>query len=189
MLFRLVKHNDINTIKKLIDDAFGLNYLTLNDITTYIEKKDCFGYCLIDQNKFVGFIFLKTYSSSNIKNFFLKEQEWFFNHIKNIERVSIIEQIALVAEYREKGLSNQLLNNALSKIEQHCDLVMSVCWLKAVTTPMQKLLQKNNFKSIKTIANYWQDDSLAKKYSCSICGVPPCNCSAEVYELKKPFKI
>ncbi len=188
MLFRLVKHNDISTIKKLIDDAFGLNYLTLNDITNYIEKKDCFGYCLIDQNKFVGFIFLKTYSSSNINNFFLKEQDWFLNHIENVEKVAIIEQIALVTEYRGKGLSNQLLNNSIFKIEPHCDLVMSVCWLKATTTPMQKLLQKNNFNAIKLIENYWETDSSLKKYTCVICGNPPCKCSAEVYELKKPFK-
>ena len=187
MLFRLVEHNDINNIKKLVDEAFGLNYLSLQAITNHITSKNCYSFCLFDNNIFVGFIFLKLHSTTSINNCLLKEREWFLSYFKDYKIIAIVERIAIVNEYRGKKLSNQLLNKALGFIQDKCAVVISVCWLKQELTPMAQLLKRNNFSPIKTVSNYWKEDSLEKEYNCAICGTPPCKCSAEIYELKKPF--
>lgn len=188
MLFKLVEHNDINNIKKLVDVAFGLNYLSLQTITNHINSKDCYSFCLSDNNVFVGFIFLKLHSATSINDCLLNEYEWFLTYFKGYKNIAIVEQIAIVNEYRGKKLSHQLLIKSLDFIEEKCDIVISVCWLKKELTPMARLLKRNNFYPIKTLSNYWKEDSLEKEYNCTICGSPPCKCSAEIYELKKPFR-
>jgi len=46
-------------------------------------------------------------------------------------------------------------------------------------------LLKNNFKQLKTIPNYWFNDSKNKQYNCPECGKPPCKCAGVVFELSK----
>lgn len=187
MLFRKAEHSDLTDIKKLIDEAFGLNYVSSQTISNNLSNPSCYSFCLLDNKIFVGFIFLKLYPVNSINDYILKEQAWFLTHFKDYKEITIIEQLAIVSDYRGKKLSNQLLNEALSYIDKKCDVVISFCWLKQEFTPMVKLLERNNFMPIKTLTNYWKEDSLQKGYDCAICGKPPCKCSAEIYELKKPF--
>ncbi|MGE0560698.1 MAG: GNAT family N-acetyltransferase [Flavobacteriales bacterium] len=187
MLFRKTEHSDLTDIKKLVDEAFGLNYLSSQALSNHLSDPNCYSFCLSDNDIFVGFIFLTIFPLTSSNKYVLTEQEWFLTHFNDYKKIAIVEQIAIVNEYRGQKLSNQLLNKALGFIEKKCDVVISVCWLKGEITPMQKLLRKNNFNPLKTLTNYWQNDSLHKRYYCVICGNPPCKCSAEIYELKKPF--
>lgn len=189
MNFRRIEHSDLKDILLLTDDAFGKDYLTIDHLSEYINDKNNFGYYLVDDTNFVGFISLKIISIGTLQNYFLADQKWLSTHFKTQNSIAIIEQVVISPQYRNKGFSNLLLHYVLSKIEEKCNSIVCVCWLKEELNLMKKLLIKNEFNLIKTIPHYWKTDSLRKQYNCVICGEPPCLCNAEIYEFKKLIKI
>lgn len=187
MNVRLVNNNDVNLIKQLADESFGANYITTVDILSHLNSTDKFGFCLFDKHEFIGFLFLKTYSGHLIHNYFLIEKGWFNAYFKTSKTIAVVTQIALTKKYRQQKLSNLLLHFSIEFIKTKCDALISICWVKEETNSMKFLLKNNGFKPIKMLHNYWLHDSFEKGYCCEICGIPPCKCSAEVFELKSPL--
>jgi hypothetical protein len=181
-----MQNNEVSLIKKLADESFGKDYITTNDILSYLNSTHKFAFCLFDNQEFIGFLFLKTYSNDTIQNYFLTQKEWFTNYFKSTKVIAVVTQIALTKEYRLQGLSQLLFNSSIDFIKPKCNTIISICWVKDETNNMKFLLQNHGFKNIKTLPNYWLQDSIEKGYQCEICGIPPCKCNAEVFELKSP---
>ncbi|MBI2279586.1 MAG: hypothetical protein HYU68_02695 [Bacteroidetes bacterium] len=181
-----IKLTDVDFIKKLADESFGANYITTSDILSHLDSSDKFGFCLFDKQEFIGFLFLKTYSNDTIQNYFLTQKEWSKNYFNSTKTIAVITQIALTKKYRQQKLSTLLLHSSIEFIKTTCDTIISICWIKKESNNMKFLLLNNGFKNIKTLPNYWLHDSIEKGYCCEICGTPPCQCGAEVFELKSP---
>ena len=186
MNVRLMQNNEVSLIKKLADESFGKDYITTNDILSYLNSTHKFAFCLFDNQGFIGFLFLKTYSNDTIQNYFLTQKEWFTNYFKSTKEIAVVTQIALTKEHRLLGLSKLLFNSSIDFIKPKCNTIISICWVKEEMNNMKFLLLNNGFKTIKTLQNYWLQDSIEKGYQCEICGTPPCQCNAEVFELKSP---
>lgn len=187
MKIRPIKLTDVDFIKKLADESFGDNYITANDILSHLNSTDKFAFCIVDKQEFIGFLFLKTYSNNLIQNYFLTQKNWFKNHFNSTKTIAVVTQISLTKKYRQQKLSTLLLRSSIEFIKTKCDTIISVCWIKKETNNMKFLLLNNGFKNIKILPNYWLQDSIYKNYRCEICGTPPCQCGAEVFELKNPL--
>ena len=179
-----MNYTDVGFVKKLADESFGLNYITTEDISAYLTSKNNHAFCLFNKQKFIGFIFFKIFENPTIQDYFLIEKNWFNDYFKASKTLAVITQIALNKKDRKQGLSNLLFNYSIDYVKDKCDGVISICWIKDIENPMQFLLQNNGFYNIKTLKNYWLKDSIEKGYQCDICG-NPCNCTAQVFELKK----
>lgn len=187
MEIRPIKLTDIDFIKKLADESFGVNYMTTNDILSHLNSTNKFAFCLVNKQEFIGFLFLKTYTNDTIQNYFLTQKEWFTNYFKSTKVIAVVTQIALTTAYRKQGLSKLLFHSSIDFIKPKCNTIISICWVKEETNNMKFLLQNHGFESIKTLSNYWLNDSIKKGYYCEICGTPPCQCNAEIFELKSPL--
>lgn len=187
MEIKPIKLTDVDFIKKLADESFGASYITTDHILSHLDSTDKFAFCLFDKQELIGFLFLKTYTNDTIQNYFLTQKEWFTNYFKSTKVIAVVTQIALTKEYRLLGLSKLLFNSSIDFIKPKCNTIISICWVKDEMNNMKFLLLNNGFKSIKTLSNYWLQDSIEKGYQCKICGSPPCQCSAEVFELKSPL--
>jgi len=183
---RLMQNKEVSLIKKLADESFGKDYITIKSIISHLNSTNKFAFCLFDNQKFIGFLFLKTYSNDTIQNYFLTQKEWFTNYFKSTKVIAVVTQIALTKEHRLLGLSKLLFNSSIDFIKPKCNTIISICWVKDEMNNMKFLLLNNGFKNIKTLSNYWLQDSIEKGYQCEICGTPPCQCGAEVFELKSP---
>lgn len=186
MNVRLIQNKEVSLIKQLADESFGKDYITTIDILSHLNSTDKFGFCLFDKQEFIGFLFLKTYSNDTIQNYFLTQKDWFKNYFKSTKTIAVVTQIALTKKYRQQKLSTLLLHSSIEFFKSKCDTIISVCWVKEETNSMKFLLLNNGFKNIKTLSNYWSQDSIDKGYHCETCGLPPCQCGAEVFELKSP---
>ena len=186
MEIKPIKLTDVDFIKKLADESFGASYITTDHILSHLDSTDKFAFCLFDKQELIGFLFLKTYSNDTIQNYFLTQQEWFTNYFKSTKVIAVVTQIALTKEHRLLGLSKLLFNSSIDFIKPKCNTIISICWVKDETNNMKFLLLNNGFTNIKTLSNYWLQDSIEKGYQCEICGTPPCKCGAEVFELKSP---
>lgn len=186
MKIRPLKLTDVDFIKELADESFGDNYITTNDILSYLNSTDKFAFCIVNNQEFIGFLFFKNYSNDVIQNYFLTQNDWFKKYFNSTKTIAIVTQIALTKKYRQQKLSSFLLHSCIEFIKTKCDTIISVCWIKKENNNMKFLLLNNGFKNIKTLSNYWFQDSIDKGYHCETCGLPPCQCSAEVFELKSP---
>ncbi len=115
----------------------------------------------------------------------LTTREWFSNHFENLSTVCLIKQIAVTQQYQNKGIADQFIKEVLIQTNEQSDVTCCLAWRKGNNTSVKNLLIKNDFVHHITIDNYWKKDSINKKYNCAHCGLPPCNCSAEVYSKKK----
>lgn len=183
---RLMQNKEVGQIKELASESFGNNYITTNDILSYLNSTHKFAFCLFNKKEFIGFLFLRTYSNNLIQNYFLTQKDWFKNYFDSTKIIAVVTQIALIKKYRQQKLSSILLHSSIEFIKPKCDTIVSVCWIKKETNNMKFLLLNNGFKNIKTLQNYWLQDSIDKGYYCETCGTPPCQCNAEVFELKSP---
>ena len=182
----LMQNTDVSFVKELADESFGLNYITNEDILSYLNSKNQLAFCLYNKQEFVGFIFIKKFNNSNIHNYFLIEKKWFKDYFKSLNNIAVITQIALIKKHRQEGLSSILFSSSINYFKNTCDSIISICWVKDMVNPMKFLLQNNQFINLKTLNQYWLNDSIEKGYQCEICGTP-CKCKAEVFELKKPI--
>lgn len=164
----------------LSDIAFGKGFLNQKVIANYIESSHKYIYVAIVNNQVAGFITAITCSKNDLHH----EVLWEFNKIdiNTNTTISIIKQVSVNPNFYRQGIANQLLKFILTELTR-TDVWFCISWHKGETTPMNKLLSKNNFKSNQTIPNYWTTESITQNYNCTICGSPPCHCTAELFSL------
>lgn len=85
---------------------------------------------------------------------------------------------------KKKGIATQLILDAFLKLEVTPEIYCCLAWKKENRVNLKSSLLRNEFYYQTTITNYWERDSLDKKYNCAHCGSPPCKCAAEVWTKK-----
>lgn len=186
MKFCLMQHNDVLPVSILADKTFGKDFLSTESITFSIESKNHYTYVLKDDDKLIGFVIWEVVNSSESSNLFHSEKPFFINYFNSSYLIAKLNQIVINELYRNKGYGDFIFKKSVQKLPIEIDFLTSVYWIKEDVNAMRRLLIRNGFESIKLIPNYWYNDSKEKNYHCAICGQPPCQCSAEIFAIKKP---
>lgn len=189
MKFCLMQHNDVLPVSILADKTFGKNFLSTESITFFIESDNHYTYVLKDDDKPIGFVIWEIVKSSEVSTLFHSENSFFINFLNSSNLTAKLNQIVVNKLYRNKGYGDFIFKKSVQKLPIEINFLTSVYWVKEDDNSMRRLLIRNGFESIKLIPNYWYNDSKEKNYHCTICGQPPCKCSAEIFATKKPFKI
>jgi len=180
MKIEIANKSDIDQLLFIANEAFGNNFITTDDLEDFITQpyKNC--YIAVLNNEILGFITTEICNSNQLKeSLLIKTDETFFP--KSIASIGSIKQVAVNPKHLRKGIATSLLEHAITQLKLKSDTLFCISCKKGDVTPMSNLLLKNNFSLLQTIPNYWHTDSLTQKYTCSICGAPPCKCSAELY--------
>lgn len=166
-------------IKVLSDKYFGKNYLLYDDI--FKESKNCKKHCFISlyNNDVIAFLLVEVYSN----NQFIKKYKQLNKLLHINKKICIIKSICVEEIHRNKGIAHNMIKKALKNINS-C-IFMSFVWDYANNYEMKKILEKNKFKFITIMKEFWKSESLIKKYHCIKCGKPPCLCDAFVFMLYK----
>jgi len=185
-----LKKEHFSDIIKLSNIHFGQNFITSQYLNKYLSiiKKQGFTF-LSDQNNVVGFILTDILNTSEFIEAIIKDKEWFISQLNDYKNVALIKQIVVNELYQNKGIGSLLIEHVINLLNTSSQITYCLAWKKGDKTPLKNILLKNGFSNIKTITNYWYNDSLSKNYSCIHCGSPPCTCSSEVYFKKNAFKI
>lgn len=168
-----LKKEQLNVVVELSNKAFGNDYLNQS---FFLSSSKSTWVALIE-NKVIGFITLTKSSKNELDQHLLKGAEQILSFLKT-DKIAIIGQVVVDANYQKKGIGTQLLQHSLEQLPYQ--EYLCVAWKKTNTTPMAKLLSNCNFQFIKTFPHYWTEDSKKRKYNCPICG-NPCRCGAEIY--------
>jgi len=183
------KRKHFKQVLCIANSTLGNNYLTTNYLNQYLDSNTYLAFVIIKDIEVIGFTALIIISPAQLKEKVLKDKDWFYHFFKKYSNIALRKQTIVHPNYIGRGYGSELVQRSSQAIEALCDVQLSTVWIKRNSNAMSNLLLKNGFERSKTISNYWQQDSLVNKYSCTECGAPPCTCSTEVYIKKKCISV
>jgi ribosomal protein S18 acetylase RimI-like enzyme len=175
--------DSIEEALKICNIELGNHYLTTTYISQLLKNENAFLKCVInDQSEIIGFGICTILSSEEFKNSLHSSQfRELPENIKNASRLGITNTIAIKEEYKGKGIGTLIFNQFLAFFElKKIDIITAFAWKSKDGFNMEGIFKKHNFPILKTIQNYWKEDSIENKYDCPSCG-NPCICSAVIY--------
>lgn len=169
--------NAATRIVEIAGDQLGKDYLSIENLDF---DKNVILKALVNSET-VGFSINSTLNVQEFRNEFPNLINILQATLDQSKTVGIIRTIAVDKEYQKRGLGNALLTNSVSELMKNSDFIMMVAWKSDIKVNIQALAETHGFRKVKEIPNYWNVESKKKKYSCPICGEPPCQCSAVVF--------
>ncbi|MCB0355486.1 MAG: GNAT family N-acetyltransferase [Bdellovibrionales bacterium] len=189
MKIRQLKREDWSQIVCLSDKNLGENYMTEQDLQSYFgpgrQNNSKASFVLVDnQNNVLGFRICfapgdwpeEVLQKSLVSKWPLPPHQ-----------VAYFKTLLIDSRFQGQGWGPQLSTAAQVELEKMGALAI-VChsWKESPNNSSQRYLQKEKFKNIGEIKNFWQ----TKDYSCSGCHAQPCKCTAieMIKILKEPGK-
>ncbi len=177
MQFDFFSSKNITKVVALSNKAFGKNYLPLSYYKKFINSDVNIGMVMVANKNIVGFITSTIYLVNRANTC----EELYFNFNDLQHDIAIIKQVVVAPKYQKKGIGNLLLKQLISTI--NTKEIICIAWQRDKNIVIANLLLKNNFRKLKSIPNYWFNDSVSKQYNCPECKKPPCKCTGVVFKL------
>lgn len=181
MEFIRLQQNHVNQVIDISNKTLGDQYLTESSLQNYINSPTNFGFVMVQNEIVLGFTSIVILTPQEFKQTVLKDNDWFYFTTKEYSKIAWRKQLVVNPYYMNKGIGSKLYQLSSKAIEQKSNAQICTAWKNDNNSAMINLLVKSNFKHIKTIKNYWNNDSIKNNYNCLICGKPPCKCSVDIY--------
>lgn len=172
----------IPAVKALLDKQFGTDYLSIEELHIFANTPH-FGLVALEGSKVIGVSLVKIGKVSTLVEEVLLEQSWFCSHFGKNKLIALRKHLAVDNHYQGKGIGKLLVIDGIKQLRSMVDYIISIVWKESAEHSLGKLLQKVGATPIRTIPDYWKEDSLTKQYDCPICGQPPCACSTIIYSI------
>ena len=174
-----IQLNDFNSISRISDACFGLNYITTELLSSMLAEPGIFNKIELENN-LIGFCLVQI-TSGKVKDF-----EFEIPEIVKEEEIAIVKTIAIHPNYQRKGFGTQLLKQVVQQINSQPTIssVYYPSWIESESDGFSKTVKNEGFKEIKLYQNFWLNDSLKHNYTCIRCGNPPCKCSMQLYRME-----
>jgi len=182
MILLPLKEEHLLDIIQLSNTEFGIGYLSIDYLKSHINSDKHIAYIIIKNKQIAGFTLIDILTPLELKNYVLKNSNWFYDYFKEFNLIAVRKQTIISKDFQNQGLGFKLIKQSIAKIKSN--VTLSIVWDKGENTYLRNVLLKNNFSEIKSIPNYWRNDSLFKNYNCSSCGKPPCKCGVIVFVRK-----
>ena len=177
-----LSRTDFKSVLIIANKLFGQAFLNSDELNDCIENKKKSCLVALINGEVAGFIIIQTCGLKELKILALNEQDWFKEQFANDLPIGVIKSIAVDNRFKKQGIGMALTSKSIELFKEKTHSVISICWEQNGDAPFSRLLEKCGLKSIRKISKFWKEDSLNKKYICRICGEPPCNCNAYIYQ-------
>ena len=175
--------NDIPFLVEISNECFGKDYLTSNYFRLIQASTTLNCWVKISANYLVGFIVIERITDQNLNTNFHDENGGIneFLVTQNSKKTILIKQVAVHPNMQNKGIATELIQAFFDTNKYESVSYISILWNRKQHNGLKNILSKMNFTCIKQVENFWQKDSLEKKYLCAECKSIPCVCSASIY--------
>ncbi len=178
-----INQADFKEILTLSDKLLGAGYLDEMQLQKYLGDKHKTGIVSkSSKGEITGFQLVLTCELDELLQMSVSEHNWFKEYFSSKAPIGVIKTVGVNPEYKNQGIGTLLTSKGIEILQKEATTIISMCWDQKDDTPFARVLEKCNIHLIKTIPAYWEEDSLAKEYSCKFCGEPPCLCAALIYE-------
>jgi ribosomal protein S18 acetylase RimI-like enzyme len=169
-------------ILELSDKQLGKDYLDNESLSKAHSDPNNYLALAIDENGvLVGFCLGYIVDSSRIQQEFKISSKDIPDVIKNASKLAVLKTIAVSEKYKGIGIGGNLIKDCTNyfKSKDLC-AICSIGWKSKNGTNVERILLRAGFEKLIEIPEFWNIESIEKKYSCPVCG-NPCNCSAVIF--------
>ena len=148
---------DIDEILAIADVQLGEKYITIDDISAcnVIVAED------VEMQKCVGFC---------------------LSYVGQ-DGTAYVRTVAVSPDYSGRGIGTALIAKSVEYLKSvGAKKIMSPLWKHDGIVNSDVIFRRNGFLPVREIPDYWYADSIAKGYSCPVCG-KGCHCTCVMYEL------
>lgn len=159
IVIRDLQSADINELLAIADVQLGENYLVAKDLLTcnVVVAED------VALQKRVGFC---------------------LSYVGQ-DGVAYVRTVAVSPDYSGQGIGTALIAKSVEYLKSiDAKKIMSPLWKHDGVVNSDVVFRRNGFLPVREIPDYWYADSLAKGYSCPVCG-KGCHCVCVMYEWLK----
>ena len=100
------------------------------------------------------------------------------------EGEAYVRTVAVSPDFSGRGIGTDLVAKSVEYLKRvGAKKIMSPLWKHDGIVNSDVIFRRNGFLPLREIPDYWYADSIAKGYSCPVCG-KGCHCTCVLYELK-----
>lgn len=180
--FRLrpIEASDLEHTAALCDICVGKNLYTQAKIRSAMENRDHYFYLLQTRaGESVGYIYFYLTDVPAVARDARVDREMLESLCADPGgQVCKIQSVAVLADYRGRGLAAQMVRFALQQIRpRQIQGAFAVCWKMGQVVPLEKTLRECGFAFLTEAEKVWFDE---EELFCPYCG-GRCHCNAEIY--------
>lgn len=176
-----LQNNHLQDITSIADMEFGEGFIPYEQLLMWQnDNQNSFIRVIECNNNVVAFSISLFLQNRTFKNIFgeqvCKIPNVFFDD-KN--QIGLIKTIVVQKEFRGRHYGTLLCEDSFNLLkEKGSKSIIGFAWKQNNCIPAEKMFLEAGLLQICDLPNFWQEESITKKYNCSICGNPPCNCTA-----------
>lgn len=175
-----IKEKHIPSILKICDEQFGLGFLSPESLSTYLGDSSKYCHVVLFDKQVIGFSLMEIASCIQIAKKMKQAEAWFLNYFAAYDNIGYRSLTAVAKNFEGKGVASFLVKQGLDFLADKTDVAVCDAW-KSEQTHIGSILARNNCEVLKEIPHFWTTESIQQNYHCSICGAPPCACTAVIY--------
>ncbi len=172
-------------IFRIADKQLGQDYVTPALLHTCIAQENGYiGRTAIDKktHQVLGFCISFTLDRQALPDLLNSDDDAIPYPLNQANDLGVIKTIAINKHFKGYGIGTSLIEDALNAFhERHRHTVFTIAWKSKLGINLHGVLMKTGFKRLFEIPNYWYQSSIENGCHCSVCGKPPCVCSAVIY--------
>lgn len=181
-------HSHIEPAVNLLDTELGEGFISSENLSSYLKhpQKTILGFMqdglviavitgevLLTQEEFISV------APTDMKDSFSEALQ--FMEPAPIAPIGLIKSVAVHKRFRGQGFAQSLVEAML--VEQRAlgaSQFASLGWTDEDGCHIQTIFERNNFRTVCDIPDFWRKDSIESNYSCPSCGLP-CRCTARIF--------
>lgn len=175
---RLLREEDVDAVKSLSDNSVGKDLYLREELLALIGGQNRFCVLFSPENVFAGYIYFYLTDCAGAERKAKLPEGTFRALCPDSAVFGNIQSIALVPEFRDKGLSTSLIQFAADELTRMgASLAFVICWKAGDTVPLAMTMSAAHFRFLAETENVWYDNP---HLVCPICA-GRCRCRAAVY--------
>ncbi|BDS10005.1 diaminopimelate decarboxylase [Aureispira anguillae] len=175
-----LQKDHLSAILEICKTQFGADFLSPSLLNCYLQDKNKFCHVVEHNNQVIGFSLMEIASRKEVAQKMKGEQAWFSAYFEAYDQVGYRSLTAVAQNFEGNGVASFLVQKGLEFLSHKVELVVCDAW-KSEATHIGSILERNGCIAVKEIPNFWTEESLREHYHCTICGPPPCQCTAVIY--------
>ncbi|MBI1836324.1 MAG: hypothetical protein HYR91_03565 [Flavobacteriia bacterium] len=178
-----ISHNELDAVYEMCNFELGQNYIKKEFFIDSITNKKSIVRVAKIKAKTIGFSIAILYTKDELIEYLTdkRAEQLVLPPLEN-QLVGITKIVVVLEKFKKNGIGIDLLNDSLKLIGNHqIGFIFGFAWKSKNSINAKRILERNNFKEILEIKNFWNDESIRENYSCPDCGNPPCVCSAVIF--------
>lgn len=175
----------IPSILSICNKELGNGFVTNQCLIDYINNPKCLSLIAKDfENEKVIAVSISFYlSQEKFKEYLHPSQYTYLNESFILcKEIGVFKLIAIEKQFQKKGLGSIFIDLSFEFFKKNnIHKVSAFAWESKTGIHMKNIFDRNHLSIVCRIPDFWNIDSLEKKYNCPECGTPPCRCTAVVF--------